>query len=70
MIDDDDSSEWDEYQAKHEMRFIDLIECDDWYLVSDGKKQRVLIPNFGTDEEVVWTWDFSNDRLRSPSQDL
>ena len=49
-----DDSEWDRFISQNESQFLDLIECDDWWLV-DGAEERhpILIPNFCVNG-VVW----------------
>lgn len=54
MIDDSEGGDWDHYQSEHEMKYIDLIESNDWRLVSGTRTIRILIPIFGTDGEVNW----------------
>ncbi len=55
MIDDSDDSDWQRYQAEHEIKYIDLIESDYWWLVDGNRRTNIVIPNFCTDNELVWT---------------
>ncbi|MEL6108505.1 MAG: hypothetical protein AAFU85_20970 [Planctomycetota bacterium] len=52
--DDSDGSEWDRYQSEHEIKYIDLIESDDWWLDYGNRKVNIMVPNFCTGNEIVW----------------
>ena len=54
MFDGSDGGEWDRYQSEHELKYIDLIESDCWRLMSGEVTTHILIPNFGTNNEVNW----------------
>lgn len=55
-----DEDLWDEYLRKHEERFTDLIESNEWALVaSDGTRQPILAPNFCADGGIIWRWNIT-----------
>src|SRR5438874_6916473 len=47
LQDDKPGSEWDRFASQNEAQFLDLIECDEWWLIdAAGKRHPILIPNF------------------------
>ncbi len=55
---DEDEERWQEFMEEEEHKFFDLIECDDWKLISEkGELHPILIPNFIHNNEIVWRWN-------------
>ncbi|NUQ65920.1 MAG: hypothetical protein HUU20_25945 [Pirellulales bacterium] len=50
-------SQWEASVNENDSEFLDLMECDDWFLVDpSGNKHGILIPIF-TQEGLVWRWN-------------
>ncbi len=50
--------ETDDYDGAWEEGLADLIDSDQWWLLtSDGEKRSILIPIFFVDNEIVWRDD-------------
>ena len=42
-----------------ELKYLDLIHSEDWYLVNQkGEREKILIPIFPDQDEIVWQLDY------------
>ena len=53
--------EEEEHGVQWEEEFVDLVESDQWLMVTaDGKRRPILVPIFFANNEIVW-----RDRVES-----
>ena len=58
MLMEEDQNKWQEFMEAEEPKFIELIESDRWILVDEsGEIHNILIPNFCSNNEIVWRWN-------------
>ncbi|MFD2567331.1 hypothetical protein [Pseudotenacibaculum haliotis] len=52
-----DEQKWLKLVQSEEEKFGELIESEDWKLIDQkGEVHKILIPNFGNHNEIVWRW--------------
>lgn len=57
LLESGDAS-WDDFVDQNEGQFLDIIDCEDWFLIeATGERHGILIPNFTSDGGVVWRWN-------------
>jgi len=57
LMEDNKIEEWECFIYKLSEKFPDLIETDDWYLLSDDKREPITVPIFGRDNSINWRWN-------------
>ncbi len=59
LIQEGKEEEWERFCAENEAQFLDLIETDEWHLLSEKGTEPILIPNFCQNSGIIWRWNES-----------
>ncbi|MGB1295934.1 MAG: DUF1266 domain-containing protein [Flavobacteriales bacterium] len=55
---DYDNDRYEKYLQEHEQKFMEIIQSDDWYFIHpNGEEIKILVPNFCSNNEIVWRWN-------------